>query len=76
MSTNLRLGVSEDILPYTNEQVLAADRKFNKFVINTAQLTMKGLLVGAFASLFFKRRAVMYYSMGFGAGYSIFSNFS
>jgi len=72
--SNLRLGVSKDILPYTTEQILEADRKLNKFVINTVQSGLKGLGIGLVASLFFSRkRPIIFYSAGFGAGLSFFS---
>jgi hypothetical protein len=71
---NLRLGVSKDILPYTTEQILQADRKFNKFVINTTESGLKGLGIGLVASLFFARKKpIIFYSAGFGAGLSFFS---
>jgi len=70
----LRLGVSKDILPYTTQEILDADRKFNKFVINTFQSAFKGLAFGVVASLFFaKRRRIIFYSTGFGAGVTFFS---
>ncbi len=72
--SNLRLGVSKDILPYTTEQILDADRKLNKFVINTFQSGLKGLAIGVVASLFFARKQrIIFYSAGFGAGLNFFS---
>lgn len=72
--SNLRLGVSRDILPYTTEQILDADRKFNKFIINTCQSGFKGLAFGVVASLFFVRKGrVIFYSAGFGAGLNFFT---
>lgn len=72
--SRLRLGVSKDILPYTTQEILDADRKFNKFIINTFQSGIKGLALGAIASIFFvKRRRIIFYSAGFGAGLSFFS---
>ena len=72
--SNLRLGVSKDILPYSTEQILDADRKFNKFIINTFQSGLKGLAIGVVASLFFARkRPIIFYSAGFGAGISFFT---
>lgn len=52
---NLRLGVSKDILPYTTDQILEADRKLNKFAINTIQSGLEGLLIGTALSLFFAK---------------------
>jgi len=72
--SNLRLGVSKDILPYTTQQILDADRKLNKFAINTIQSGLKGLAIGVAASLFFaKKRRIIFYSAGFGAGLNFFS---
>ena len=51
--SRIRLGVSSHVLPYSQEEVLKYDYKFNKFVINTAQAALKGLAVGLAASLFF-----------------------
>lgn len=74
MNSNLRLGVSKEILPYTTEQILEADRKLNKFVINTLQSGCQGLAIGLVASLFFARKKpIIFYSAGFGAGLSFFS---
>ena len=71
---NLRLGVSKDILPYTTEQILEADRKLNKFAINTVQSGLQGLAIGVVASLCFaKKRRIIFYSAGFGAGLNFFS---
>lgn len=68
-----RLGVSADILPYSREEVLNADYRFNKFVLGTAALAGKGLLLGGLASLFFIRKTpVIFYGMGFGIGTSVF----
>ena len=72
--SNLRLGVSKDILPYTTEQILEADRKLSKFAINTVQSGLQGLALGVVASLFFaKKRRIIFYSAGFGAGLNFFS---
>lgn len=72
--SNLRLGVSKDILPYTTEQILDADRKLNKFVINTCQSGLKGLAFGVVASLFFARKnRIIFYSAGFGVGLNFFT---
>ena len=69
-----RLGASADILPYTTEEILNADYKFNKFVFGTAALAGKGLLLGGLASLFFIRKTpVIFYGMGFGIGTSVFN---
>lgn len=74
--SSIRLGVSKDILPYTNQEILEADEKFNKFVINTGQLALKGLGIGLVASLFFvKKQRVIFYGLGFGAGLSFFHQF-
>ena len=71
---NLRLGVSKDILPYTTEQILEADRKFNRFAINTIQSGLEGLVIGTALSLFFaKKRRIILYSAGFGAGLNFFT---
>ena len=71
---NLRLGVSKDILPYTTNQILEADRKLNKFAINTIQSGLEGLLIGTALSLFFaKKRPIIFYSAGFGAGLNFFT---
>ena len=75
--SNLRLGVSKDILPYKSEEILAYDFKFNKFLINTFQFAFKGLATGAILSLLFvKKQRVIFYGGGFGAGYSLFNEFS
>lgn len=69
----LRLGVSSEILPYSREEVLNADLKFNRFVLGTAALAGKGLLLGGVCSLFFLRKTpVLFYGMGFGIGLSVF----
>jgi hypothetical protein len=53
---------------------LDADRKLNKFVINTVQYGLKGLGIGLVASLFFARkRRIIFYSAGFGAGFNFFT---
>jgi len=73
---SLRLGEDNKVVPYTTEEVLAADYKFNKFIINTGQLLGKGLLYGAVASVFFvRKRQIIFYSAGFGVGYSVFRTF-
>ncbi len=73
--SNLRLGVSKDILPYSIDEVLQADRKFNKFVINTVQSGFQGFAFGLVASLFFARKKrVIFYSTGFGAGMTFFTS--
>ena len=70
---NGRLGVSSEILPYSREEVLGADLKFNRFVLGTAALAGKGLLLGGVCSLFFLRKTpVLFYGMGFGIGLSVF----
>lgn len=75
--SHLRLGLSSQILPYTNEEVLKYDYRFNKFVINTAQSALTGLAVGVVASLFFKRKSVIYYCVGFSVGQQVFgTNFT
>lgn len=74
--SNLRLGVSKEILPYSTQQILDADRKFNKFVINTFQSGLQGLAIGVVASLFFARkRPIIFYSAGFGAGLNFFTTY-
>ena len=74
--SRLRLGVSSQILPFTQEEVLKADYRFNKFVVNSVQNTVKGLFVGALASVFFKRKGIIFYSAGFGLGYTYFTTFA
>ena len=70
---NGRLGVSSEILPYSREEVLGADLKFNRFVLGTAALAGKGLVLGGVCSLFFLRKTpVLFYGMGFGIGLSVF----
>jgi hypothetical protein len=72
-----RLGVSQDILPYTRQEVLDADYRFNKFLLGTFEFAVKGLAVGAVASLFFlHRRRVIFYGAGFGAGLAFFHEFN
>ena len=72
-----RLGVSADILPYSTEEVLNADYRFNKFVLGTVGLAGKGLLLGTVCSLFFLRKQpVIFYGMGFGIGLSVFHELS
>lgn len=74
--SNIRLGVSKEILPYTQQQVLAADRKMNLFAINTFQSALKGAAIGTLASLFFfRKRKVIFYSAGFAAGINFFETF-
>jgi hypothetical protein len=74
--SNIRLGVSKDILPYSTSQVLAADRKLNKFAINSFQSGLKGAAIGAVASLFFfKKGRVVFYTAGFGVGINFFETF-
>lgn len=68
-----RLGLSAEVLPYSQEEVLGADYRFNRFVLGTAALAGKGLLLGTVASLFFLRKTpVVFYGMGFGVGISVF----
>ena len=75
--SGLRLGVSADILPHTTQEVLDADYRLNKFVLSTLGSAVKGLTLGAVASVFFtKRQRVALYGAGFGAGLSIFHEFS
>lgn len=69
--SNMRLGVSSQILPFSNDEIVKYDYVFNKFVINTAQSALKGLAFGLAASLFFKRKGVIFYSVGFGLGTQI-----
>lgn len=71
----LRLGLSPNILPYTHQEILQADYSFNKFLINTAQNALKGLAIGLIASAFFKNKGIIFYSAGFGAGYTYFTTF-
>ena len=72
----IRLGASSDILPHTTQQVLDADYRLNRFVLSTLGSAVKGLALGAAASLFFlKRQRVVFYSAGFGAGLNIFHEF-
>ena len=74
--SGLRLGVSADILPYTQEEILAADYRLNHFVLGTFGSAVRGLALGAVASLFFlKRQRVVFYGAGFGAGLSILREF-
>lgn len=69
----LRLGVSADVLPYTTDAILDADYRFNRFVLGTAALAGKGLILGGVCSLFFLRKTpVVFYGMGFGVGISVF----
>lgn len=72
--SNLRLGVSNNILPFTQAEVLEADRKLNRFVINTVQGGLRGLGYGVLASWFFvNKRRVIFYAGGFGAGITFFT---
>jgi hypothetical protein len=74
--SKLRLGVSGDILPYTTQQILDSDYRFNKFLINTVQSAVKGAGIGLFLSLFFiKKQRIVFYGSGFGAGLSFFHEF-
>jgi len=74
--SGLRLGVSKEILPYSTEEILAADERFNKFLLSTVGLAFKGLAVGGLCSLFFLRKQrVVFYGAGFGAGLSFFHEF-
>ena len=69
----LRLGLSADVLPYTSAEVLAADERLNRFILGTAALAGKGLIVGGCLSLFFLRKTpVIFYGLGFGVGTSVF----
>ena len=73
----IRLGVDNKITPFDEEEILDADRRFNKFIINTMQSALKGVGYGIIASIFFyKRKRIIFYSAGFGAGYSIFNTFN
>ena len=75
--SNMRLGISSEILPFTKDEVVKYDFMFNKFVINTAQSALKGLAFGLVASLFFKRKGIIFYSVGFGIGSQVLgTNFS
>lgn len=73
--SRIRLGLSKDILPYAPTEVLEAEYKFHKFMIRSVQNTIAGLAFGAAASLFFKRKSIIFYSGGFGLGYTVFSTF-
>ena len=73
--SRIRLGLSKEILPYAPTEVLEAEYKFHKLLVRSVQNTVAGLAVGAVASLFFKRNYIIYYSAGFGLGYTIFSTF-
>lgn len=73
--SRVRLGISRDILPYSPREVLEAEYQFNKFVIRSLQNTLTGLAVGTAASLFFKKKSIIFYSAGFGLGYTFFSTF-
>jgi hypothetical protein len=73
--SRLRLGLSKDISPYTHTEVLDAEYKFNKFLVRSVQNTLAGLAFGAAACFFFKRKSIIFYSAGFGLGYTIFSTF-
>lgn len=73
--SRLRLGISKDILPYSPREVLDAEYQFNKFIVRSVQNTLTGLAVGAAASLFFKKKSIVFYSAGFGLGYTFFSTF-
>ena len=73
--SRIRLGLSKDILPYSQTEILDAEYKFNRFLVRTVQNAVAGLAVGAVASLFFKRKSIIFYSAGFGIGYTVFSTF-
>lgn len=73
--SRIRLGLSKEISPYTHTEILEAEYKFNKFLVRSVQNTIAGLAVGAVASLFFKRKSIIFYSGGFGLGYTLFSTF-
>lgn len=73
--SKIRLGLSKEILPYSYPEILDAEYKFNRFLVRTAQNAIAGLAVGAVASLFFKRKSIVFYSAGFGIGYTIFTTF-
>lgn len=73
--SRIRLGLSRDILPYNHTEVLEAEYNFHKFVVRAAQNALAGLAVGAAASLFFKNKSIIFYSGGFGLGYTLFSTF-
>ena len=73
---SLRLGVNRKIVPFSDQEIVDADIQFNRFVINTAQLFGKALIYGAVASIFFlRKRSIIFYSGGFGVGYSFFRTF-
>lgn len=44
-------------------------------MIRSVQNTIVGLALGTVASLFFKKKSIIFYSGGFGLGYSVFSTF-
>ena len=73
---HLRPGISKQILPFTHQEIISADYQFNKFLINSVQNTLKGLAVGLAASIFFKRKGIIFYSAGFGLGYTYFTTFT
>ena len=58
--SRLRLGLSKEILPYSHTEVLDAEYKFNRFLVRTAQNAIAGLAVGVVASLFFKRKSIIF----------------
>jgi hypothetical protein len=71
--SGLRLGVSADILPYSNQEILDADYRLNKFLLETVSYAGKGLALGIIGSLFFLRKQrIVFYGAGFGAGLSFF----
>lgn len=73
--SRIRLGISQEIVPYTHAEILDAEYKFNKFLVRGVQNALTGLAVGTVASLFFKRKSIIFYSAGFGFGYTLFSTF-
>lgn len=74
--SNIRLGVSKQILPYNVTEVLEAEYNLSKFVVQSAQNTLLGLAVGTAASIFFKRKSIIFYTGGFGLGYTLFNTFN
>ena len=74
--SQLRLGLSGDILPHTTEDILNADYRLNKFLLGTVSYAFKGLALGLVGSLFFLRKQrVIFYGAGFGGGLSFFHEF-
>lgn len=73
--SHIRLGVSKDVLPYHPMEVLEAEYNFSRFLVQSVQNTILGLTVGAAASLFFKRKSIIFYTAGLGFGYTFFNTF-